>query len=81
MNIERAAMRGKLAELESQAERLKIRINAIRDSLRMKLNPALYAPGDLEIAEIMQQAEDLHGVAIDLLEAQADIARIERELR
>ena len=81
MNIERAAMRGKKAEAEEKRGRLRAKINGIRDALRMKLNPALYAPEDIEMVDILQQTEDLHGAYIDLMETMAEVARLERELK
>lgn len=81
MNLERAAMRGRLAELEQKRLRLRNSIQGNADAIRGKLNTMLCAPDDLDVPVIDELFDHLKNAWTDLALANADIARLERELR
>jgi hypothetical protein len=81
MNLERAAMKGRLAELEGQINALRHRGRGLAGSIRLLLNDNLTALEDMEIsqaAELMGQLQTAHA---ELLLARSEISRLERELR
>lgn len=81
MSFERAAMRGKLAELQEQQKRLNLKGDGLCTAIRQGLNTALTPFADLEIPQAAQQMDDLVMTWAELAKVQADIARLERELR
>ncbi|WP_298434533.1 hypothetical protein [Geobacter sp.] len=81
MNVEREAMRGRLAGLQDQRKKLNLRIEAAARALRQGLNTALTPVEELEVPQL---AEQMDGLVMDWAELQkvlSDIARLERELR
>lgn len=80
MNIERAAMKGRLAEAEEKKKKLLIKAEALHDTIRRELNTALIPVEDTDIARVDQIVDDLVGIHIDLANANSQIARLEKEL-
>lgn len=81
MNLERAAMRGKLAELQEEAKRLRLKIEGNATAIRQGLNTALTSVDDLEVPQIAEQMDNLVMAWAELQKVGSDIARLERELR
>ena len=81
MSIERAAMRGKLAEAEDRQNRLVLKGEGLCTSIRQGLNTALTPFSEMEIPQVAQQMDDLVMTWAELAKLQGDIARLERELR
>jgi len=81
MSIERAAMRGKLAEAEDQQRRLNLKGEGLCSAVRQGLNTALTPFSDMEIPQVAQQMDDLVMTWAELAKIQGDIARLQRELR
>jgi hypothetical protein len=81
MNLERAAMRGKLAELQDNAARFRLKIEGNATAIRQGLNTALTPVDDLEVPQIAAQMDDLVMAWAELQKVCSDIARLERELQ
>jgi hypothetical protein len=81
MNLERAAMRGKLAELQISASRLKSRIEGAATAIRAGLNTTLTPASELAVPELDEQWDTLKTAWAELARITADIARLERELK
>lgn len=80
MNIERAALRGKLAEAEQTRDKLKLKIEGLARHIRQSLNTALTPPAELEIPMLDEQWDDLKTAWMDLHIVLAEIARLRKEL-
>lgn len=80
MSLERAAMRGRLAELQEKERRLKFRIDGDAAQIRAGLNLTLTRHEDLPVPVLDEQWDQLKGAWAELIKVQADISRIEREL-
>lgn len=80
INLERAAMRGRLAEKQDAAKRLRCRIEGDCRSIREGLNTALTPVDDLEIPMIADRMEDLVRAWGELMGVLAEISRLEEEL-
>ena len=59
MNMERAAMKGKLAELQDEKAKLVLKGNGLCTAIRQGLNSALTPFTDMEIPMVAQQMDDL----------------------
>jgi hypothetical protein len=81
MSIERAAMRGKLAEAEQKRDKLKLKIEGFARHMHWGLNTALTPPADLEIPLLDEQWDELKAAWCDLHIVLGEIARLEKELR
>lgn len=81
MNLERAAMKGRLAELQGQQKRLLLRGDGLCTSIRQGLNTALTPFAEQEIPLVVSQMDDLVMTWAELQKTQSDIGRLERELR
>lgn len=81
MNLERAAMRGKLAEAEVRQKQLNLKAEGLCTAIRQGLNTALTPFTDMEIPQLAQQMDDLVMTWAELAKVQGDIARLQRELR
>lgn len=81
MNMERAAMKGKLAELQEQQKRLVLKGEGLCTAIRQGLNHALTPFTDMEIPQAAQQMDELVMTWAELAKIQGDIARLEKELR
>lgn len=81
LNLERAAMRGKLAEAQEGRRRLRLKAEGFCTAIRAALNTALADVEEIEIAQAAGQMDDLVAVMGELAALQGQIARLERELR
>ena len=81
MSLERAAMRGRLAEAQQKRERLKLKIDGNARHLRQGLNTALTPAAELEVPLLDEQWDELKTAWAELQVTLADIDRLERELR
>lgn len=81
MNLEREAMHGRLAGLKQQREKLRLRIDGNARQLRHGLNTVLIPVDDLEVLLLDEQWDELKTAWAELTKINADIARLERELR
>ncbi|WP_028318952.1 hypothetical protein [Desulfobulbus elongatus] len=80
MNMERAAMRGRLAEAEQKRQRLELLIEGYCTSIRAGLNTALAPPADLEIPQLGATWEALENAWGELQVAIGEIERLRRGL-
>lgn len=80
MSIERAAMRGRLAERQDQAKRLRLRIEGLAQAIRTGLNTALTPCEDLEVPMLAEQMDALVAAWAELQMALSEIARLTKEL-
>ncbi|MBI5550734.1 MAG: hypothetical protein HY911_04445 [Desulfobacterales bacterium] len=80
MSLERAAMRGRLAEKKDLAVKLRLRIEGNASSIRSGLNTALVPVDALEVPMLAGQMDELVMAWAELQALLADIARLEREL-
>jgi hypothetical protein len=81
MNLERAAMRGRLAETQQQLVRQKVKSEELCTALRQKLNTTLTPVEEIEIDQISVLADELTMSLAELAVLRSDITRLERELR
>lgn len=81
MNLERAAMKGKLAESQDTARRLKSRIEGAARAICTGLNTTLTPAAELAVPELDEQWDTLKTAWAELAVITADIARLERELK
>lgn len=81
MSLERAAMRGKLAEAQDARRRLRLKAEGLCASIRAGLNTALTDVEETDVAQAAQQMDDLVATMGELAALQGQIARLERELR
>lgn len=81
MSLERAAMKGKLAELEQQRTRLRLKIEGNATGIRAGLNTALTPAEELQVPMIAEQMDELVMAWAELQKCLSDISRLERELR
>lgn len=80
-NLERAAMKGKLAELQEQREKLILKGNGLSTAIRQGLNTALTPFPEAPIPEIQAQMDELTLAWVELQKVESDINRLQRELR
>jgi hypothetical protein len=81
LNLERAAMKGKLVEVQDQLKKLLLRGDGLCIAIRQGLNTALTPFSEQEIPLVASQMDDLVMAWAELQKVQSDIARLERELR
>lgn len=81
MSIERAAMRGKLAEATDRRDKLLLKIEGVARHIRQSLNTTLTPPEELEIPLLDEQWDDLKTAWIELHLVLGEIARLQKELR
>lgn len=80
MDMERAAMRGKLAEAKERADQYRMKAEAICRSIRMDLNVNLTNLEDMNIPQANMMMDDLSMTWAEYIAAMGDIARLQREL-
>jgi hypothetical protein len=80
LNLERAAMRGQLAENEQRRDRLRLKVDGMCQSIRQQLNTALTAVDDLDVPTAAALMDDLVASYAELTALTGRIARLEREL-
>jgi hypothetical protein len=81
LNLERAAMRGQLAEAADQRRSLRLKADGLCDSIRAGLNTALADVEEINTALVAQQMDELVMTMGELAGLQGKISRLERELR
>lgn len=81
MSIERAAMRGRLSELQDKKAQLRFKAEGLCTAIRQGLNTALTPVEEIEVAIVAQQMDDLVMAYAELQGVLSDIARLEKELR
>lgn len=81
MSLERAAMKGKLAELRDEERRLKFKIEGAATAIRAGLNTTLTPPAELNVPVLDTQWDELKAAWTELTVIEADISRLEKELR
>jgi len=80
MNLERAAMKGKLVEAREKRVRLINRIQGDATAIRAALNTALTPAEELNVPVIDEQWDQLKEAWAELVSANQDIRQLEREL-
>lgn len=80
MNFEKAAMRGRLAELNEKRERLRNRIKGEASAIRTKLNLTLTPADELDVPVIDEQWDGLKAAWGELVAVNQDIRELEKEL-
>ena len=78
-DTERTKFRGRLAEKEEERQKLKLRIDANRDSLRDALDP-FAGPEEMNGERIAHLALELANALIDYSAVTAEIAAIKKAL-
>ena len=81
MSHERAAMRGRLAELQGKKAQLRNKAEGLCTAIRQGLNTALTPVEEIEMAIVAQQMDDLVMAYAEMQGVLSDIARLEKELR
>lgn len=81
MNLERAAMKGKLAEAEQKLISLKKKGEALCSFMRQALNVSLTAVEDIDIGQAAQMFDELVMTIAEISGLKTEIAKLERELR
>lgn len=81
MNIERAAMKGKLAEAKESQRRLRSKFEALATAIRQGINTALTDIEDIEMNRMDELWGDLVKTWAELLSVRMDISRLEKELK
>jgi len=81
MNLERAAMRGRLAEAKEKREKLKLRISGNARHMCQSMNVLLTPPEEFEIPLLDEQWDELKSAWMELQLVLGEIARLEKELR
>lgn len=80
MNLERAAMKGRLAEAEQRQNQLQLRIESASRAIRQGLNTTLYVIESLEIPQLDEQWDVLKSAWAEHLALTETIKRLKREL-
>jgi len=80
LNLERAAMRGKLAELRETKQRLQLRIEGNARHLCQGLNTFLTPPDELEIPLLDEQWDELKSAWAELQVVNNSLGKLEKEL-
>lgn len=81
MSLERAMMRGRLAELQDERAKLILKGNGLCAAVRQGTNTALIPFTDMDVPQLAQQMDELVMAWAELAKVGGDIARLERELR
>jgi cell shape-determining protein MreC len=81
MNLERAAMMGRLAEAKQTRDRLTLLIKGNSQQIRQGLNTLLTPVEELEVLLLDEQWDALKTAWAELLVVNEEIRRLEKELR
>lgn len=81
MNLERAAMMGKLAEARQKRQRLELKIEGNARMISQGLNTLLTPAADLEIPLLDEQFDELKTAWAELQVVNSEITRLEKALR
>lgn len=80
MTLERAAMRGRLAEAEHNQAALRLRIEGLCLSIRQSLNTALTPVEDLNVPQVAGQMDLMEDAWAQYQKTRIDIERLKKEL-
>lgn len=80
MNLERAAMMGRLATAKQKKNKLTLRIEGNCTAIRTGLNTALTPVVDLCVPQLAEQMDELVSAWGELQATISEISRLEREL-
>jgi len=80
MNLERAAMKSKLADLKDKKKTLIVKAEIVHEDIRRELNTALISVEKTDLARALALFEDFQKVHTDLAIIDGDIAKLERAL-
>ena len=80
VNLERAALRGRLAGAEDHLRVQMNKFEALAGSIRQGLNTALAPIEDIEIPQLSAMWSDLETCWAEILSARSDIERLKKEL-
>jgi hypothetical protein len=80
-DLERAAMKGRLAEMQQQRDRLVLKGQGLCTAVRQGLNTVLTPFDELEIPQVASQVDDLVLAWAELQKLKSDINRTEKALR
>lgn len=80
INLERAAMKGKLATAKESRMRLTNKFEGLASAIRHGINTALIDIKDVEIMQLSQMWGDLETVWIGISELNLEIERLEKEI-
>ncbi|WP_305042385.1 hypothetical protein [Geoalkalibacter sp.] len=80
MNLERAAMKGKLADLKDKRRAAELRAEGLCRSIRSELNTLIRPVAECEVPTAAQQMDDLVAAWGELASLDGQIARLTREL-
>lgn len=80
INLERAAMKGKLAEARDRERNLTLRIEGSCSAIRAGLNTALTPVEDLEVPQLAAQMDEMVNNWGELQATRSEIARLQKEL-
>ena len=80
INLERAAMKGKLAEAKEKRRRLMSKFEALSRSIRQGLNTALMDIEDIEMPQLSEMWGDLEVCWAEILSLRSDIELLAKEL-
>jgi len=81
MDLERAAMKGRLAEAVAKLSRLKLKAEGLCGSIRQSLNTALTPIEEMELPIIVQLFDELVQTYAEMLGVKTEIERLEKELK
>ena len=81
MNLERAAMKGRLAEAKHEYLDKTNKAKGLCDSIKMQLNYDLTTIEDMEMAITVQVFDELAQTYAEILGLKTKIERLEKELR
>jgi hypothetical protein len=80
MNLERAAMKGKLAAAKENRAYMRNKAEALATAIRMRINTAITDIEDIRMDELSTMWRDLELAWAEIVSANSEIERIEREL-
>ena len=80
MNMDRAAMKGKLAQAREKRKRLMSKFEALATAMRQGLNTALTEIEDIEIPQLSEMWGELEVCWAEILSLRNDIERLGKEL-
>ena len=80
INLERAAMKGKLAEAKEKKVSLKNKFEALSKAIRQGLNTALFDVEDMEVPQLSQMWSELEVTWAEIISVTGDIERLNKEL-
>jgi len=77
---ERQILKGRLFELDSQIKNVTTRMRSACERIGVCVNPLIYEPADMPVAEAASLMDDLVVLQAELLSAQSKAEAIKKEL-